>query len=486
MRRAMWRFWMIAVELALASSHAVQAESQQSARIPAAATTDEASKSPSSACTALVEPSWQKAEPAEENVWLTLCAGKVVDLSKISDAGVPLKADEIFTDPSRLAMLKDARIHISNGTVDDFTLNGLAGRSLTLSNITITKNLVLHDNTFSDTVVLENVHVGGTIDIKNVIARRFSQILSSVQNSYSVQDSRLDKLSIDQCDDPNINLFTSQIGEVEISKIGNSNVKLWSDTGTHITVVDSGKITISLSQISVTSNIRLVNDLWSNSASAGEPPIVLSYVAGREFFLLSAQPPKLGVEHAKFDMVSFGPDPVPAVEGIVNVGHQDQSLEGPQYLPFLAAAARNYAANGQSDVAQEINYKINLQNKPVDTWGRGFWWLRRVTVGFGQRVEWGIYWTIALVVIGSLVFRKGSQALVDPNTRPNSWMLFAIDTVIPVIHLDRRHDDVAFNGWRQWYLGFLRAMGAVLVFLVFYFLQQVLVGSESTAPNTGL
>jgi hypothetical protein len=98
-------------------------------------------------------------------------------------------------------------------------------------------------------------------------------------------------------------------------------------------------------------------------------------------------------------------------------------------------------------------------------------------VGFGQRVQWGIYWIIALVVIGSLVFRKGRQALVDPNTRPGSWMLFAIDTVIPVIHLDRRHDDVAFNGWRQWYLGFLRVMGAVLVFLVFYFLQQVLVGS---------
>jgi len=202
---------------------------------------------------------------------------------------------------------------------------------------------------------------------------------------------------------------------------------------------------------------------------------------GREFFLFSAfsgyLPPQLGVEHAKFDTVSFGPDPVPAVEGIVSVSHQDRSVEGPQYLPFLAATARNYAANGRADVAQEINYRINLLNKPDDMWGRGFWWLRWVTVGFGQRVQWGIYWITALVVIGSWVFHKGPQALVDPNTRPGSWMLFAIDTVIPVIHLDRRHDDVAFNGWRQWYLGFLRAMGAVLVFLVFYFLQQVLVGS---------
>ena len=99
-----------------------------------------------------------------------------------------------------------------------------------------------------------------------------------------------------------------------------------------------------------------------------------------------------------------------------------------------------------------------------------------------------------LVVLGCLFFYWGrsNSVFVNSNTGPGSedpstgpdrqklstWLLFAIDTVIPVIHLDRRHDDIAFNGWLRWYLGFLRAMGAVLVFLVFYFLQQVLVGSE--------
>lgn len=93
-------------------------------------------------------------------------------------------------------------------------------------------------------------------------------------------------------------------------------------------------------------------------------------------------------------------------------------------------------------------------------------------------MQWGIYWIIGLVVVGWLVFRSGRKDLVDPNARPDSWMLFAIDTVIPVIQLDRRHDAVAFTGWRQWYLSFLRVMGAVLVFLVFYFLKQVLLGSQ--------
>ncbi len=91
-------------------------------------------------------------------------------------------------------------------------------------------------------------------------------------------------------------------------------------------------------------------------------------------------------------------------------------------------------------------------------------------------MQWGIYWIIGLVLIGWWIFRSGRKALVDPKTRPDNWMLFAIDTVIPVIHLDRRHADVAFTGWRQWYLSFLRVMGAILVFLVFYFLQQVLLG----------
>ena len=423
--------------------------------------------------------------PAAEAVWLRLCAGKAVDLSQIAGAASGAFLDEIIADPSRQAMLKDARIRIANGTLDALTMHGLEARSLSLANISIAKNLVLYDSAVDDTVTLDNVRVGGDVDIENLTARRLSQSSSRVtnpQNSLSVRDSRLDKLSIDRSDDPNLNIFGSQIGAVEISRLGNINIKLWSLSGGDLNILDSGKLTISASQLALTGSIRLLNDLWEEDATKDSPPVVLSYVQAQEFVLFSGfagfRPPRLGVEHAKFDGVSFGPDPLPAVAGIAAVGAPGQT---PQYLPFLAAAARNYAANGRADLAQEITYKINLLNKPPlnsasDVWSRGFWLLRWISVGFGQRVEWGIYWVIGLVAIGWLLFRTGRNSLVDPSTRPDSWVLFAIDSVIPVIHLDRRHVEVAFTGWRQWYLGFLRVMGAVLVFLVFYFLKQVLLG----------
>lgn len=471
---------------AFAALGAATASSQQSIPGKPAAGGERAALPAPSACTALAGSLTQPAQA----VWRELCAGEAVDLSKIAGAGAGTLLDEIIADPSRQAMLKDARIRIANGALDALTIHGLQARSLTLTNLAIGKNIELYDCAVSDTVALENVQVGGDVDIKNLTARRLSQSSSRVtnpENSLSVRDSQIDRLSIDRSDDPNLNIFGSQIGDVDISNLGNANIKLWSATGSAINVLNSGKLTLSLSQLAVTGSIRLLNDLWEENAAKGGPPVVLSFVQAQDFVLFSGfagfRAPPLGVEHAKFDTVSFGPDPLPAVAGVGAAGDRGETAEGPQYLPFLAAAARNYAANGRTDLAQEITYKINLLNKPPvtaasDIWSRGFWLLRWIAVGFGQRVEWGIYWIIGLVAIGWLVFRTGRNALTDPNARPSSWVLFAIDSVIPVIHLDRRHDEVAFNGWRQWYLGFLRVMGAVLVFLVFYFLRQVLLGGE--------
>lgn len=465
---------------------AAAAHSQQPILAEPASGGGQAAHAPSTACTAL----FGSLTPAAGAVWRRLCAGEAVDLSKIPDAGRGTFLDEIIADPSRQAMLKDARIRMANGSLDALTIDGLEARSLTLQNIAIRERLALYDSVVGDAVALDNVRVGGDIDIENLTARRFSQSASRVtnpQNSLSVRDSRLDKLSIDRSDDPQLNIFDSQIGAVDISKLGNTNIKLWSLGGGEINILNSGKLTISASELATTGSIRLLNDLWEDDAAKDTPPVVLSYVQAPEFVLFSGfagfRPPRLGVEHAKFDAVSFGPDPLPAIAGIGAIGAPGQTADNPQYLPFLAAAARTYAANGRADLAQEITYKINLLNKPPlisasDIWSRGFWLLRWIAVGFGQRVEWGIYWIILLVAIGWLVFRTGRKFLVDPSTRPGSWLLFAIDSVIPVIHLDRRHDEVAFNGWRQWYLGFLRIMGAVLVFLVFYFLKQVLLGGE--------
>ncbi len=129
---------------------------------------------------------------------------------------------------------------------------------------------------------------------------------------------------------------------------------LWSVGGQNVDILYSGKLRVSLSDSALTGNIRLLNNLWQAGNAPVPPricgrawqdkaPVVLSYVQAQQFVLFSgfagSSPPPLGVEHAKFDTVSFGPDPLPAIAGIGAPSDHEQSLEGPQYLPFLAAAA---------------------------------------------------------------------------------------------------------------------------------------------------
>lgn len=507
---------IIGFAVAFAAAGAGAARAQQLIPVKPKAGGEQAAPAAPTDCTAL----GGSLTPPAQAVWRYLCAGEKVDLSKIVGADAGTFVDDIIADPSRQAMLKDARIRIENGTLDALTINGLEARSLTLTSVTIRNDLQISNSEVGDTVTLESVRVLGNIDIDNLMARRFRQSASAVDNSFCMFDSRLDRLSVDDSNDPNVGISSSQIGSLAVSHIGDSNMILSSLGGQDIDIRNSGKLRISLSESALGGNIRLLNDLWQAGDAPAEPRIcgrswqdkaavVLSYVQAQELVLFSGfagfRAPPLGVDHAKFDTVSFGPDPLPAIDGIGPVRTSAGAAGAPpQYLPFLAAAARNYATNGRADLAQEITYEINLRNKPpvtaaseiwvrgsswatffsavwmavVEILWRGLWLFRWISVGFGQRVEWGIGWIILFVAIGWLVFRTGRKALTDPNARPSSWVLFAIDSVVPVIHLDRRHDEVAFNGGRQWYLAFLRVMGAVLVFLVFYFLKQALLGGE--------
>jgi hypothetical protein len=249
--------------------------------------------------------------------------------------------------------------------------------------------------------------------------------------------------------------------------------------GDEIDIKYSEPIKVSLSEITLTRSVRLIGVGWDNEMTGGadkDPPLVLSYISGQELSMLAPLPDRLGIGHAGFQSVNFGPDPLPALPHIEPVGDSD----GSTYIPFLAAMARFYATIGRADIARELTYTSNLRTAPppeqhVDY---AIWLVRLVSVGFGQRVHWGILWIMGLVLLGWGVFYLGKNRLADPNKRPANWLLFSLDTVIPVINLDKTHEEIAFRGWPQWYLYFLRLMGAVLAFLVFFFLKQAILGSE--------
>jgi hypothetical protein len=94
-------------------------------------------------------------------------------------------------------------------------------------------------------------------------------------------------------------------------------------------------------------------------------------------------------------------------------------------------------------------------------------------VGYGLRPTFGFMWFGALIVIGYFVFRSGEHALLS-KYKARSWFIFSLDTIIPVIKLDPDHDKISFRGWRQYYLYGMKALSAVLVFLIAKILGDII------------
>ena len=78
------------------------------------------------------------------------------------------------------------------------------------------------------------------------------------------------------------------------------------------------------------------------------------------------------------------------------------------------------------------------------------------------------------MLFGFLVFRTGR---LTSGVMPRSWLIYSIDTVVPVIKLDAEHDKIQFAGWRQYFVYAMRLLSAVVAFLVFKVLQNTITGS---------
>ncbi len=97
---------IIGFAAALVTLSAIAAPPQQLILVKPAAGGDQAAGPAPPACASLAGSLKQPAQ----TVWLRLCSGEAVDLSKIAGVGRGTFLDEIIADPSRQAMLKDARI----------------------------------------------------------------------------------------------------------------------------------------------------------------------------------------------------------------------------------------------------------------------------------------------------------------------------------------------------------------------------------------
>jgi uncharacterized protein YjbI with pentapeptide repeats len=176
---------------------------------------------------------------------------------------------------------------------------------------------------------------------------------------------------------------------------------------------------------------------------------------------------KVALSGFVFASAEWGARPLDRLDNIIRVTTSGYSPR------FYDALAKAYSDTGQAEIARSV-----LVRKRNDEYGHSEepWWsaylfLAWLTTGYGYRPVLGLIWIGIFTGIAALFFKLSSDYVVG-DKRPRNWLIFSLDAVIPVIHLDKTFDDVQFRGWRQYALYFLRFLGAIVIVLIIEVLKQ--------------
>jgi hypothetical protein len=111
------------------------------------------------------------------------------------------------------------------------------------------------------------------------------------------------------------------------------------------------------------------------------------------------------------------------------------------------------SSQGNTDVASDILYAGRIRERQqlwlTRRWGE---WLFSVAndmlIGYSYRLHRVLYWILAAVLIGAIVFRTGAEARA--LSMPYG-LAFSFDMLLPVISLRKVHHDIDLHGWRRYY-----------------------------------
>jgi hypothetical protein len=109
-------------------------------------------------------------------------------------------------------------------------------------------------------------------------------------------------------------------------------------------------------------------------------------------------------------------------------------------------------------------------------------WLSAIKslVGFGYIPELGFVWIFAIVFMASVSLWLGRQE-VTSKYKPDNWFvwfLFSLNAVLPGITLDKKFEEVRFNGLHQYLLYTIEFLGAIVVLLVVFFIRRLFLPTD--------
>jgi hypothetical protein len=117
-------------------------------------------------------------------------------------------------------------------------------------------------------------------------------------------------------------------------------------------------------------------------------------------------------------------------------------------------------ANGLIDDATDIRYAGKERDYEAATGLRRTWlFLLKYSIGFGYHLEYAFAWALGFVLLGWAVLYATGQRNKHGLTL---GLTYSFDMLLPLVQLDKKHDDVALDPWPQRYFYVHKLIGVLL------------------------
>lgn len=453
-----------------ASAHAQPASAPETA-VPPAADTDDVSIPipPQPECLAKAR-NWS--EP-ERWAWQQICAREPIDFDKrygkqtAADNLDSLKSDptrllgasffrELFESPQLSSFSQNAAIDITGAYIPKIRLTDTTIGSLRLfkcridGGFSITNTMIARTLTISGSSI-DNLEIsrtkGGDINVANASIPTFHGTLLNVGRISLVGLKTEDfRLTISRLAEQ-LAILTGAFGKIGLDEVKSDGLFIRPASLRSLDVndyVDSGMLYLDVGR-------------WLDKSVMK----ITTTTTGR-FFLRGRVPAELSIAGLSFAGANWGKDPLAFLKA-----------NSPYNPALYANVATSYSEAGQPDLANAILIeKQNAEFSNTSSWiDKTYLFVIWLLADYGYRPEVGLLWIAGFVIVSAVIFKTGRNRIKEGNP-PDNWLIFAFDSAIPGIQLNKDHADIQFSGWRQGFLYLLRFLSAVVVVLVLEMMKK--------------
>jgi hypothetical protein len=459
---------------------------------------------------------------AEKFTWRRICKGQAADFNQEEDYHGPLDPlsddgwsdgkrtigkdflEHILTRPPFSDILKDQIIQISGAYFNEtITLSNIVARAFTIS-----KSRFLDIFIISKVDVkyfgLEANYIGGRLGIELGSVRQLDLKNNTVAAGVAIKNLIADMVNYTESNDSLLwieDLRTpvlsccGNVGQILITRSRIEDLGDFSTSGNLQSLEFSASWAGSLNFTRTSSDLRAGSSkgLWVDHSKLDLSNSNVGIIA------LDQMPSSISVDNFEFRIWDFGDKPhnrAPQLEGqrgeeLSGVSQDTQIPRHQLYqlidkidnskigskIAMLQKLSDQYRKQGNFRMADDLLYqKRNEETGNEGVVNQIFGLISREIVGYGVKLQNGLILIVVFTLIGYVIFKTGWRDL-ESGSRPRSWLVFSIDAIIPGINLDDEHKKIKFEGWRQYYLYFLKALGILLFFLFLRYVSQALVGN---------